>query len=178
MSTTPRLPSAVAGRPADFATIMAHRPDLGEGFWNLYGEVMARGVVDQVLKETVRLRNARVTGCGFCRNVRYSMAREDGLTEDRAMMIDDGYLDSELDDRQKLVLRYTDVFLTRPADLTPELAAEMSVAFTPEEIVEITMAAALYLGMAKPLIALGTEPEQMDVTVLPTPDPGLNLLAI
>ncbi|HEY1970028.1 MAG TPA: hypothetical protein VGH89_18890 [Pseudonocardia sp.] len=37
---------------------------------------------------------------------------------------------------------------------------------------------ALYLGMAKPLIALGTEPAQMDVTVLPTPDPDLNLLAI
>ena len=178
MSTTPRLPSAVQERPADFAGIMAHQPQLGAAFWTLYGEVMARGIVEQRIKETARIRNARVTGCGFCRNVRYAMAREQGLGEDQVELIDDGYESSALDDRQKLVLRYADAFLSGGCAVPAEVTTQMQELFSDAEIVELTMALALFLGMAKPLIVFGTEPEQMPTTVLPTPDPDNNLLAV
>lgn len=178
MSTTPRLPSAVDDRPADFPAIMAHQPKLGAAFWTLYGEVMARGIVPQRIKETARIRNARVTGCGFCRNVRYAMAREEGLDETQVSQIEDGYEASTLDARQKLVLSYADVFLAGGASVPPDMQAQMREEFSAAEIVELTMALALFLGMAKPLIAFGTEPEQMPTTVLPTPDPDNNLLAV
>jgi AhpD family alkylhydroperoxidase len=178
MSTTPRLPSAIADRQADFPGIMAHQPQLGDAFWTLYGEVMARGIVSQKLKETARMRNARVTGCGFCRNVRYAKAQEEGLDENQIAQITDDHQTSGLDERQKLVLQYTDAFLLGPAELTAEVQEAMASNFTNAELVELTMALALYLGMAKPLIAFGTEPESMDTTVLPTPDPDANPLAV
>lgn len=41
------------------------RPELGERFQTLYGTMWREGVVDHPTKELVRIRNARVTDCGF-----------------------------------------------------------------------------------------------------------------
>ncbi|MEM7099609.1 MAG: hypothetical protein AAF541_15190 [Pseudomonadota bacterium] len=65
MSTTPRLESAVVGEPEDFRTVTAHANQLMGKFFELYGEFWASTDVDPRLKEITRLRNARVTDCGF-----------------------------------------------------------------------------------------------------------------
>ena len=65
-------------------------------------------------KEVARLRNARITGCRYCRNVRFAAAREDGLSEDLVAQIDDGFEQSALSERHKAVIRYADVFLSDP----------------------------------------------------------------
>ncbi|MEM7015711.1 MAG: hypothetical protein AAF512_00050 [Pseudomonadota bacterium] len=65
MSTTPRLPSAIPGQAADFSTVTAHAGDLMARFGALYAEIWQNGVVPPELKELTRLRNARVTDCGF-----------------------------------------------------------------------------------------------------------------
>ncbi len=65
MSTVPRLPSAVDGYPANFATLLAHQPALGRRFGAAYGQFWSHGVLDHPTKETVRLRNARITDCGY-----------------------------------------------------------------------------------------------------------------
>lgn len=65
MTTTPRLPSAVADRPAAFATILAHQPDLARGFAETYAQFWSHGLLDHPTKEAVRVRNARITDCGY-----------------------------------------------------------------------------------------------------------------
>ena len=65
MSTTPRVESAVAGQPAAFRTVFAHQPALLGAFGTLYGTFWSHGVVDHKVKEVARLRNARITDCGF-----------------------------------------------------------------------------------------------------------------
>jgi hypothetical protein len=65
MSTKPRIPSAIAGQPASFATVMDHAPGTTARFFDLYGEFWQRGVADVSLKEMTRLRNARITDCGY-----------------------------------------------------------------------------------------------------------------
>lgn len=169
MSTVPRVSSALADRPADLRSALAHVPELAAAFHHLYATMWSNGIVDQALKETVRMRNARVTDCGFCKNVRFDGARSAGLTEDQVSMIDDGFELSTLSERQKVALRFTDAFLHDPGRVDPVLRADLQRLFTDAEVVEIGLALTLFLGMAKVLISLGTEPEQMDVTVLPTP---------
>jgi hypothetical protein len=41
--------------------------------------------------------------------------------------------------------------------------------FTAEEIVELTAGLALFMGFSKIAVVLGTAPESMPVTILPTP---------
>lgn len=65
MSTTPRLPSAIDGKPASSRTIMAHSPTVRRAFDRMYGTLWSNGVVDADVKELVRIRNARVTDCGL-----------------------------------------------------------------------------------------------------------------
>lgn len=38
---------------------------LGHSFFELYGSLWQQGLLDPQLKEAVRLRNARITDCGF-----------------------------------------------------------------------------------------------------------------
>ena len=100
MSTTPRVPSAIPGAPADFRTGLAHAPAVATAFHRLYATMWSEGVVSQTLKETARMRNARVTDCGFCKNVRFAGARTEGLSEDQVELIRDGFEDSALSDDQ------------------------------------------------------------------------------
>jgi hypothetical protein len=65
MSTTPRVSSAVADQPPTFGTALGHQPALASGFGTLYATLWTKGIVDHPLKELVRLRNARVTDCGY-----------------------------------------------------------------------------------------------------------------
>ena len=65
-----------------------------------------------------RLRNARKVNCVFCKSVRYDIARDAGLSEDKVQMIEDGYNDSELSEREKLVLAFTDQYLNDPGAIT------------------------------------------------------------
>jgi len=151
-------------------SVLAHQPALLRAFQQLYGTLWSRGVVDHPTKEVARLRNARVTGCGFCRNVRFDQARRDGLSEELVAMIDDDFAESALSERHKAVIRYADVFLTDPYALTDELRAEMQRLFTPEEIVELSAGLALFMGFSKIAVVLGQAPESMPTMVLPTPN--------
>lgn len=65
MSTKPRVPSAVAGQPADFGSVMAHVPSTIGRFGELYAQFWQSGIVADELKEMTRMRNARITDCGY-----------------------------------------------------------------------------------------------------------------
>ena len=162
-------PDAPAG-DAIRGSALGHQPELVEAFLKLYGILWSRGVVDHPTKEMARLRNARVTGCGYCRNVRFAVAREQGLSEAIVDEIRDGYEGSSLSERQKRVLRFTDVFLRDPGGLPEALREELLAEFTPEEIVELAAAVALFMGFSKIAVALGQAPESMPTLVVPTPD--------
>jgi len=65
MSTTPRLPSAIPGEPQSFATVTAHAAEPMARFGALYAELWQHGRIDPALREMTRLRNARITDCGY-----------------------------------------------------------------------------------------------------------------
>jgi hypothetical protein len=57
--------SAIPGQTAQLGGALAHQPEMMARFWALYGEFWQRGLVEQRVKEITRLRNARITDCGF-----------------------------------------------------------------------------------------------------------------
>ncbi|MFN6122699.1 MAG: hypothetical protein ACK5CE_24080 [Actinomycetes bacterium] len=65
MSTVPRLPSAVEGQPAHFGTLLAPHPGHAVAFGSTYAHFWTQGVLDHPTKETTRIRNARITDCGY-----------------------------------------------------------------------------------------------------------------
>ena len=106
MSTIPRVSSGVAGEPAHFGSVLAHQPEIAESFFALYGHFWGSDVLAARIKEVARMRNARVTECGFCRNVRFEKAVGQGLGEEVVDDITDGYETSaKLTDAEKTALQ-------------------------------------------------------------------------
>jgi len=157
--------------PPGKLTFLDHRPELFAAFNRFYGTLWSEGVLDQPTKEVARLRNARVTGCGICRNLRFDGARAQGLTEELVDEIRDGYEAGPLEARWKLVLRFVDVILgPTPGDVPPELQAELRDAFAPAELVELALTTAIAQGFSKAAVAWGPAPD-IPLTVIPTPRP-------
>jgi AhpD family alkylhydroperoxidase len=171
MSSTPRVsltdPNAVLG----LRMIMGHQQELFDRFYSLYGTMWSHGELDQATKEIVRIRNARTTDCGFCRQVRFDGAIKEGLDEDVLSNVVDGYLETDLPDRTKALLRWTDCFLSDPLHCPPEVRSAVIAEIGQSGEVELAYALGLFRAFAKVLIVLGLEPEPgtMDVKVHSTP---------
>lgn len=65
MSTEPRISSAIPGEAPSFASVTAHAGPLMGKFFELYSDFWQNGIVPPELKEMTRLRNARITDCGY-----------------------------------------------------------------------------------------------------------------
>lgn len=170
MSTIARVSSAIPGEAAHFGSVLAHQPAIATSFFALYGQFWGSDVVPARIKEVARMRNARVTECGFCRNVRFDKAVAQGLGEDVVDDITDGYETSaRLTDTEKAVLKFTDALIHDPELLTGDAKAALQRHLSPEQIAELGLGVTLFLALAKALITMGLEPEVMDRTVLPTP---------
>ncbi len=156
--------------PAISQSALGEQPEALVAFLRLYGTMWSHGQLEHSIKEVARLRNARVTGCGYCRNVRFSVARDEGLTEERVALIDDGFEGSALSEREKVVIAYTDTFLRSPGELSDAQRAELGTHFSPGELVELTMGIALFMGFSKIAVTLGQAPADMPTMVVPTPD--------
>ena len=157
--------------PKGGLTPFDHQPPLWEAFNRYYGTLWSDGVVDDPTKEVGRLRNARVTGCGICRNLRFEGAREAGLTEDLVELIDDDHADSALPDRYKLAARWADVLIDDPVGSSPELRAELLDEFGADGVVELTATITAAIAFSKAAVAFGAPPD-MPVIQVPTPTAG------
>jgi alkylhydroperoxidase family enzyme len=148
----------------------AAQPGLFASFERLYGVLWSGGVVDHPSKEVARLRNARVTGCKFCRNVRFARARADGLSEDLVDLVADGYETTALSDAHKAVIKLTDTFLVDPrAGLDGGTREALLAQYGAAGTVELTAGLALFMGFSKIAVALGAFPDDFPTMVIPTP---------
>ncbi len=143
MSTTPRVSSAIPGESAHFASVLAHQPEIAASFFALYGRFWGSNVLAARIKEVARMRNARVTECGFCRNVRFDTAVAQGLGEDVVDHITDGYQASDkLTPAEKASLTFTDALIHDPELLTGDARAALLRHLTPAQIAELGLEAA------------------------------------
>jgi alkylhydroperoxidase family enzyme len=138
--------------------------------FNRYYGALWNGVVDDPTKEVGRLRNARITGCGICKNLRFATAREQGLDEDAIDQINDGYAATDLPERWKLAIRLADALIA-DARVDRELRAALLAEFTDAQIVELTATIATAIALSKASVAFGA-PQEMPLVVVPTPSAG------
>jgi alkylhydroperoxidase family enzyme len=159
------------GDPDDPARgFSAAQPSLFASFERLYAVLWSGGVVDHPSKEVARLRNARVTGCKFCRNVRFARARQDGLTETIVDLVADGYEVTALSEAHKAVIALTDAFLGDPrAGLAEATRRGLLAHYGSTGTVELSAGLALFMGFSKIAVALGAFPDDFPTTVIPTP---------
>jgi len=100
--------------------------------------------------------------------VRFDSARAAGLTESRVARIKDGY-EAHLSEKETAALQLVDMLVGLPQVPAAEVQERLKAHFSEAEIVELALGMGVFQCLAKVLINLGLEPEDMPVTVVPTP---------
>ena len=65
MSTKPRVASAIDGESPALGNVLMNAPEIFSAFGEVYAEFWQRDIVSQEIKEMTRIRNARITDCGY-----------------------------------------------------------------------------------------------------------------
>jgi len=133
---------------------LAHYLPLNAAIWD-------EGPLNAAEIEMARLRSARHVGCIVCKAVRYDIAIEAGLNEEKVEMIGDGFEESALSPREKLLLAFTDLYLINPSVPPLPLLQQLQAEFTPQELLHLSLVIAYFNGFSRCAVGLGGMPDDM-----------------
>ncbi len=119
---------------------MAQRPEVLKDFVPFYKAVLGPGSIDRRIKMLIYLACSYANECAFCIAANLPAARKSGITEEetRALQTEQ---DQDFPGPERAVIRYARE-LTQTAD-AGETRDELAEHYTSEQIVEITLVAAL-----------------------------------
>jgi len=129
-----------ATRPglADFVRLMAHAPDHFERYNAAYLPLRFDNHLGPRLTEIVRLEVATTTRCPVCIAGRVPAATEAGLTEALIATLGTDDLDGFTPDEQ-VAIRYVRRLATDHLSISLAQRAEVAAAFTPTQVVELSL---------------------------------------
>ena len=169
---TPRAPvmgskPRVTARPAASGNVVRDSalglvPETLDAYMKYNSAIWEAGPLRPAELEVARLRNANRVGCAFCKAVRYDIACADGLTE----QADD---DSGLDERDRLIIAFTDQFHGDPGNIPDPLRRRLRDTFTPAELAHLSLAVAHFSGFSRCAVALGGMPDELPVMQISLP---------
>lgn len=131
---------AKSKQPSPFFRTMANRPEVLKNFVPFYGAVMGPGSVDRRIKEIVYLACSFANKCAFCTAAHLPGARKAEITEKQLEALKAGH-DEGFTGAERAAIHYA-LELTRTADAEAS-REEMFRHFTDEQVVEITLVAAM-----------------------------------
>lgn len=141
--------TAVAGRVPNFLRTLAHSPALARWVLPLTSTAQRAGhgtVLDAHLRELAIVRTSLLNKCAYCVSHNRSLGLATGLSEEQLDALDgEGYLTSSLfDERERLVIDWAGKVTLNQARYATALYARLEEEFSAQEIVEMTMASAVF----------------------------------
>jgi uncharacterized peroxidase-related enzyme len=131
---------AKSKRANHFFRTMANRPEALKTFVPFYGAVMGPGSVERRIKELVYLTCSYANQCAYCTAAHIASGRKAGITEDELRALQAGQNDS-FSAPERAAIRYARE-LTQTANAA-DTRADLADRFNDEQIVEITLVAAM-----------------------------------
>ena len=129
--------------------IFAHRPEEAKAIAHLGGALRTHRLLPDRLVELMRLRVAYFNQCRSCMAVRYSNAIADGLTEDLVCSLEHPDSSDDLSDAEREAVRYAGLFAADHLSITDEIYDDLRRHFSEEQIVELGMQAAFFVGFGR-----------------------------
>jgi uncharacterized peroxidase-related enzyme len=147
---------AKAKRPNHFFRTMANRPEALKAFVPFYGAIMGPGPVERRIKELVYLTVSYANECPYCLAAHTAGGRKAGITEDEMRAVQTEQ-DHSFSAPERAAIQYARE-LTQTADAA-ETRAALAEHFDDEQIVEITLVAAMANFTNRFNNGLGLQPE-------------------
>ena len=129
--------------PEPFA-LQAHAPGLLRGYAIFELAFMRSKRAPEKLKALAELKAAALCGCEWCMDFGSWLANHDaGVSEEQLRELPNFRDSDAFDGDEKLVLEYAEAISRTPVDVPDELFERLRGRFDPEQIVELTYAAAI-----------------------------------
>ncbi len=145
--------------PLNIFFMMAHAESNLRSLLRLGGTILAKQQLSGKLRELAILRVAKLSPAPYEWAQHVPIGKAAGLSPAQIAALEAGNADADcFDDRERLVLRFTDEVVrnVRASDAT---FAQMTRQFPPREIVELTLAIGYYMMIARLLETTGVDPE-------------------
>ena len=145
-----------AKRANHFLRTMANRPEVLKTFVPFYGAITGPGSVDRRTKELVYLTCSLANQCAYCSAAHTASGKKAGVTEEELQAIRDAQ-DGAFSGAELAAVRYARE-LTRTANAS-RTREELFAHFSHEQVVEITLVAAMANFTNRFNNGLGLQPE-------------------
>jgi alkylhydroperoxidase family enzyme len=139
----------IAPMEARARSMLAHAPNMVAANGGFMEAAMNGRKISRRLLELVRLRIAFHNQCQTCMTFRFQSAFNDGFTEDMVCSLEKPHEDPNLSEADKAALEYADLFATNHFAITDAHYTKLAKYFSEQEIVELGLFSAYFLGYGR-----------------------------
>lgn len=133
------------------------RPPLGGMVERMIKGAYTQSVLPPDERELARMRIAQINDCVACSDFRAPSVLEAGVAAELYDHVADYATYPGYTDRQRLAIEYADRFATDHSSLDDGFFVRLRAAFTDEEILDLTLCVAVFLGLGRTLAVLGVD---------------------
>jgi AhpD family alkylhydroperoxidase len=146
------VPEGPGGDPAMIWTL---RPEMAGMVDRMISTVYGRSKLPAAEREVARMRIAQLNECSACAVFRAPSVVAAGVGEDAYEHLHEYRTYTGYTERQRLAIEYAERFAVDHQGIDDKLFARLRAEFADDEILDLTLCLAVYLGLGRTLEVLG-----------------------
>jgi AhpD family alkylhydroperoxidase len=143
------------GPGGDGAMVWSLRPEMAGMVDRMITTAYQRSKLPAAEREAARMRIAQLNACDACATFRAPSVVEAGVTEDVYAHLGEWRTWPGYSDRQRLAIEYAERFAADHRAIDDELFTRLRAHFADDEILDLTLCCAVFLGLGRTLEVLG-----------------------
>jgi alkylhydroperoxidase family enzyme len=145
------------GPGGEAAMIWTLRPEMAGMVDRMITTAYQRSHLPAAEREVARMRIAQLNDCSACATFRAPSVIEDGVAEDVYLHLDEYRTWPGYTDRQRLAIEYAERFAADHRGIDDAFFDRLRSAFADDEILDLTLCLAVFLGLGRTLEVLGVD---------------------
>ena len=143
------------GPGGDATMVWSLRPEMAGMVDRMIATAYGKSLLPAAEREPARMRIAQLNACDACATFRAPSVIEAGVTEELYAHVDEWRTWPGYSDRQRLAIEYAERFATEHRSIDDELFTRLRAHFGDDEILDLTLCCAVFLGLGRTLEVLG-----------------------
>jgi AhpD family alkylhydroperoxidase len=145
------------GPGGEAAMIWSLRPELGGMVDRMIRGAYQESILPPEERELARMRIAQINDCTACSEFRAPSVLDAGIAPELYENVAAHATYSGYTPRQRLAIAYAERFATEHPSLDDAFFAQLRALFSDEEILDLTLCVAVFLGLGRTLAVLGID---------------------
>ncbi|AGB23787.1 hypothetical protein Mycsm_03493 [Mycobacterium sp. JS623] len=145
------------GPGGEAAMVWTLRPPLGAMVERMIRGAYQESILPADERELARMRIAQINDCVACSDFRAPSVLHAGIAPELYANVADYATYPAYTSRQRLAIEYAERFATAHASIDDAFFAQLREVFRDEEILDLTLCVAVFLGLGRSLTVLGVD---------------------